>query len=220
MSEEHPWKQVARQDLLDCFAEDDPALEVQKFREKLLLLEDTEVVLAGYAPTLSLSGNDTFLFFEDEDTAREASLIIQKLEAVERRKIKKTLHKHARPWKSGGSEKEVDLQAEKCRTHVAEVEIQLLYPVGQPHKPFEHRFADDARDGYVELVPRKEDINTLKRTKIDVGIQTAPRRIELEQQTDPTFPANAWTQYFYEIGSKGANKKATLKLESNNEIFF
>lgn len=207
VSEEHPWKQVTRQSLLDCFTEDDADLEIRNFREKLLLLEDTELILVGYAPTLSLAGDDTFLFFEDEESAKEATKIIQKFEAFERRKIKKILHKRARPWKSGGSEKEVDLQIEKRRTNLAEVEIQLLYPIGQAYKSLEHRFADDARDGYVEIVPKKEEMKTLMRTKIDVGIQTAPRRVELEQQTDPTFPANAWTQYFYEIRSKGGTEE-------------
>lgn len=208
VSEEHPWKQISRDTLLDCFTEDDSVPEIRKFREKLLHSEDTELILVGYAPTLSLSGDETFLFFEDEESAKEASKIIQKFEAFERRKIKKILHKHARPWKSGGSEKEVDLQIEKRRTNLVEVEIQAFYAIGQAHKPFEHRFADDARDGYVELVPRKEEIKTLKRTKIDVGIQVAPQRIELEQQTEPTFPANAWTQYFYEIRNKGRGERA------------
>lgn len=227
VSEEYPWKQVTRQSLLDCFTDDDPSPNVTRFRQKLSALEDTELVLAGYVPSLSLEGDDTFLFFENEDAAKEASKIIQQFEAFERRKIKKIFNKRPRPWKSAGSEKEVELQIEKQRTNVAEVEIQLMYPVGQAYKPFEHRFVNDARDGYVELIPKPDEISTLSRTKIDVGIQTAPRRIELEQQTDPTFPANAWTQYFYEIKQEEINEKeiqeevtqeSEEKVESGDEM--
>lgn len=178
----------------------DETIEIEEFREKLLLLKEDAVVLVGYAPSLT---PDTFVFFEDEENAKEACEIIRRLEATNRRFLKKSIFKYSRPWRTLGSEKEVNLQIPKARSQTVEIEIQRLDSGRRTYRPFEHRFSSDVRDGYVELVPKNEEFNPLTRKRINLPIQSAPRRIDLEQQTDPTFPSNAWTQYLYEIVPDG-----------------
>lgn len=178
----------------------DETTEIEEFREKLLLLKEDAVVLVGYAPSLT---PDTFVFFEDEENAKEACEIIRRLEATNRRFLKKSIFKYSRPWRTLGSEKEVNLQIPKARSQTVEIEIQRLDSGRRTYRPFEHRFSNDVRDGYVELVPKNEEFNPLTRKRINLPIQSAPRRIDLEQQTDPTFPSNAWTQYLYEIVPDG-----------------
>lgn len=215
VTEEHPWRQVRKQLILDYLPEgDDIPTEVSDLREKLEDFDDDDLIIVCYVSALSTEESDTFAFFANAAAVKDIGTLIQQFEACGRQKLKKLLYKRARPWKSHGSENEVNLQLEKLRTNKVEVEIQRLCSNQMSHRTFDFRLAGDVRDGYVELVPRKDDIRNLERKRIDIGIQTAPRRINVEQQTDPTFPANAWTQYFYEVIPEGKQMKSLLRQES------
>lgn len=195
---EHPWKQIRADILIDYLAADTP--EAIAFRKILRTFSKDDRILVGYAAALS-ENEDTFLFFETADAAQEASVLIGQIEAAERRKARRAQVKHARKWKTLGSEVEVEEMMKKKKDDVVEVEIQSLYPIGHSHKGFRMRLTTDVRDGYVELVPRKpQDFANVYRRRVDMCMQVAEPRVNLEQQTDPTFPANAWSQYLYEIG--------------------
>lgn len=97
------------------------------------------------------------------------------------------------------------------RTNVVNLETQNIFPVKRCSYNFSHRFVDDARDGYVELIRGKTRFENIQRKLVDFGIQTGPPKIHQYQQTDPTFPTNAWSQYLYEITDEErevANKNA------------
>lgn len=195
---EHPWKQVRLDVLTDYLPSDSP--EAEAFRKKMRKFSADEPVLVGYAAALS-EEEDVFLFFETAAAALEASVLIEQIEASERRKARRAQVKYPLKWKSLGSEVEVENLIKKKPAEVVEVEIQSLYPMGHSHKAFQMRLTTDARDGYVELVPRKpQDFHNVYRRRVDTFMQSAEPRVHLEQQTDPTFPANAWSQYLYEIG--------------------
>lgn len=202
LTAEHPWKQIKRDTVLDYIVENGTP-EIDRLRQKISLMADDELVLVGYAHSLSNDENDVFLFFENALVAKEAGLIIEKIEANERRKAKAAIIKKPNEWKSLGSEVEVDLCVKPLKVELIDVEIQSIYSVNYDHKPFEMRLADDSRDGYVELLPRKLGFENIHRITVDVAIQSAPPRVHLEQQTEPTFPANAWAQYLYEIADDG-----------------
>lgn len=201
MTEEHPWKQIKRKVLLEELTTDSP--DVEQYREKLLGLDEGVLILVGYANFLCAEGADVFVFYETEDGAREASETIRRLEAADRRYLRKSIFKYPRPWQSLGSEKEVNLQLDKQWAEAVEIEVQRLSSGRRVHKPFQLRLSNDIRDGYVELVPKKVDFQVLRYRRINLPVQSAPRMVDIEQQTDPTFPANAWTQYLYEIAGTG-----------------
>lgn len=198
---ENPWKQVRKQILLDYLPEDESMPhEIKDFRSKLVELEDDDLVLVGYAPAISdIEDTDAFFFYANTETTKESIGLIQRLEAFDRQTVNRTIFKYPRPWQSLGSEKEIDLQVERKRKDRIEVEVQRLHPSNESQIQFGFRFAEDVRDGYVELVPKNKKVDVLKLRTVSIGIQSAAQRVENEQQTDPTFPANAWTQYLYEI---------------------
>lgn len=201
ISEENPWKQVRKEALLDYLPDDETGPpEVAEFRMRLLELESDALVLVGFAAAITdIENTDTFLFYADPEAAKESISLIQRLEAFERQRVKRTIFKYARPWASLGSEAEVDLQVEAKQTDKVEVEIQRLYSNNRPPAQLSFRFAEDVRDGYVELVPKHKDIGVVMRSTVSVAVQCAAQRVETEQQTHPTFPANAWSQYAYEL---------------------
>lgn len=169
-------------------------------KEKLKEIEDDPLLLIGYVPHLSDETCDTFIIYLDELTCKEASEIVKRLEAVERRKIVKSIVKYPRPYQSLGSENEVDMYVKTKRMNLVDVELQSVYPMRFTEAAFEFRFADDARDGYAELLPGKRvQIENVHRKMIDRSIQTGSMKVTEEQQTDPTFPTNAWTQYLFDM---------------------
>lgn len=201
ISDENPWKQIRKEAILDYIPDDETGPpEVTEFRLKLLELESDSLVLVGFAAAITdIENTDTFLFYADPEAAKESISSIQRLEAFERQRVNKTIFKYPRPWHSLGSEIEVDLQVETKEKDKVEVEVQRLYSTNKSSAQLSFRFAEDVRDGYVELVPKHKNLDVVKRRTVSVAIQSAAQLIESEQQTYPTFPANAWSQYSYEL---------------------
>lgn len=202
ISEENPWKQVRKEILLDYLPDDEAAPpQFAEFRLKLLELESDSLVLVGFAAAITddIEDTDTYLFYADPESAKESVGLIQRLEAFERQRVNRTIYKYPKPWQSLGSELEVDLQVEAKQKDRVEVEIQRLKPCNKTPEKLSFRFAEDVRDGYVELVPKHKNIDVVMRSTVSVAVQSAAQRIESEQQTEPTFPANQWSQYSYEL---------------------
>lgn len=198
VSHENPWKQISKQYLEDHLSSD--TYEMRVLKDKLKEIEDDPLLLIGYVPHLSDESHDTFIIYLDELMCKEASEIIKRLEAVERRKITKSIVKYPRPYISMGSENEVDMYVKTNRTNLVDVELQSVYPMRYTNANFGFRFVDDVRDGYAELVPAKKvQIENVQRKMIDRSIQSGAIKVTGEQQTDPTFPTNAWSQYLYDM---------------------
>lgn len=196
VSSEMEWKQIKKEVLEEYLPDGSP--EGEKIKARISFMDRGELILVGFMQHLS-EDEDTFLVFDDIEAAKSAAEIIRKREAFYRTKIFKSFTKYPGPWTSLGSENEVDNLVKRSVENVKDVEIQTIYPLKESQKSFELRLVDDARDGYVELLPGKVKFDNIQRKRIDMSIQSNPMRISLEQQTDPTFPTNAWSQYLYEL---------------------
>ncbi|XP_067634187.1 dynein axonemal intermediate chain 3 [Eurosta solidaginis] len=203
VTQEFPWKQIKYRDLLDQLDEiDETGYLGQALQE--FNLEDH--LLLGYAPILienqdDIPEGDPFIIFLNPIDAKAALQIIRNMELYERWLINRRIIKKPRRWVSLGSENEVNLTIEQHYAPPLEVEVQSVYPLKIPEKKeFSFRKSSDVRDGYVELLPSElVKFENIMRRRVTIGIQSAPTLIHLEQQTDPTFPTNAWAQYLYEI---------------------
>lgn len=198
LSAENPWKQISKKFLDDHLSTD--TYEMSVLKEKLKEIDEDPTLLIGYAPHLSDENRDTFIIYLDEITCKEASEIIKRLEACERRKINKSIVKYPRPYQSMGSEVSVDSYVSVKRTNIVDIELQSVYPMRYSQVSFSYRFSEDARDGYAELLPdSKVRFENVHRKMVDRAIQSGATKVTEEQQTDPTFPTNAWSQYLYEL---------------------
>uniref|UniRef100_A0A336M1S0 CSON008647 protein n=1 Tax=Culicoides sonorensis TaxID=179676 RepID=A0A336M1S0_CULSO len=196
VSAEKPWKQIRKEILEDYLPDDTPALMDLKI--KLREMESGQLVLFGYAPQFSDHG-DVFVVFENERVSKEASEIVRKLEILDRLKARNLIIKQPRKWEGAGSEREVDLFQPESRETSSYVEVQSTYPIRKANSIFTMRLCEDLRDGYVELVPGRIKIETVYKKTNDMPIQCGSIPCHKYQQTDPTFPTNAWSQYLYEI---------------------
>ncbi|XP_055915238.1 dynein axonemal intermediate chain 3 [Eupeodes corollae] len=205
VSEEFPWKRI-KFSLLNqhLFDEIDNGEKLQHFFVKY---KPEDNVLLGYAPSLveqqeeadDTVDEDSFVIYVTEASARAAAAIIKNIETYERFMMNKKLIKRPKKWVTNGSEYEVDLGIPLEKSEVADVEIQTVYPMRQSRVKFEMRYTSDVRDGYAELIAGEAKFKNVEQLTVNVGTQSAPATVTLEQQTDPTFPSNAWSQYLYEI---------------------
>lgn len=196
---------LERQRVLDCFSGIDEQSNFSELRE-LLLESETNSILVGYAAAMDDDDGDEFVFFTDDESARTACEIIRQLENNERCRNKKFLVKYSGRWHSLGSEVEVDAIVERVRTNKVEVHVERLQSDEGVKRPLQVRLVRSIRDGYVELLSHKEDTIVIPRRSVDVAIQTTAYRVNMEQQTNPAFPANAWTQYHYDIEDIGLSQ--------------
>ncbi|XP_030380245.1 WD repeat-containing protein 63 [Scaptodrosophila lebanonensis] len=204
VTQEFPWKQVQFKDLRDTlFEELENVAELNKLFKGF---NPEHYILIGYCPTLTEQDDDPpegdpFIFFISGKEAKLAMGIIQNMEAFERWRMRRRLRKKPRRWVSHGTEGEMNILVQQLKDEPVDVEIQSVYPIQQP-KPeiFGYRMARDVRDGVIELLPNENiKFDNITRRRITIGVQSAPRRVDREQQTNPTFPSNAWSQYLYEI---------------------
>ena len=216
LSSENPWKQISKKFLEDHISSDTYELSVLK--EKLKEIDEDPLLLIGYVPHLSDETRDTFIIYLDEGTCKEASEIIRRLEACERRKILNSIIKYPRPYHSMGSENSVDSYVNVKRVNKVDIELQSVYPMRYTEAKFSFRFSDDVRDGYVELLPdKKVKFSNVYRKMIDKSIQSGSLKVTGEQQTDPTFPTNAWSQYLYELEEVDTKSEDTETVASVEE---
>lgn len=216
---EHPWRQLSKTVLLDYLSDD--TAEALRCKEILRSFADDDLVLVGYSDAHS-DEQDVFVLFDSAAAAHQASVYIEQLEAYERRKTHRAQNKQPRPWRSLGSEAEVAHMQRLARPPVVDVEVQSVYPMQHPHRAFQLRRTADACDGYAQLVPAANagDFDNVRRRRVDQFVQSAAQRVALEQQTDPLFPSNAWTQYLYEIEQSESRRVHALHLLVTENLFF
>lgn len=208
VTQEFPWKQLKYKDMRDVLFE-----ELENSADLLKLFKGfnpENYVLIGYCPTLTEADEDPpegdpFIFYISSKDTKLAMGIVQNMEAFERWRMQRRLRKKPRRWVSMGTEEEMTVLVERFRDEPVDVEIQSVYPIQQPrHIAFDYRMARDVRDGVIELLP-KEDVKyeNITKRRLSMAVQSAPACISREQQTNPTFPSNAWSQYLYEIDDEG-----------------
>lgn len=208
VTQEFPWKQIIYRELRNNLFDD--LSNGQVLYNAFQGYDPDSPVLVGYVPTITQdiddpTQGDPFICFVNPSDAKIALGIIRNLEMFERMLINKRLIRQPYKWLSLGSENEVNLSIALRYHEAVDVEIQSVYPLTIPAvKKFSFRLSNDVRDGYVELIPSENArFENVLRRRITVGIQSSYPRIDIEQQTDPTFPTNAWAQYLYEINEDG-----------------
>ncbi|XP_055638319.1 dynein axonemal intermediate chain 3 isoform X2 [Toxorhynchites rutilus septentrionalis] len=216
VSVEHPWKEIKKEVLEDHIP--DKTKEQKQLKDKLKELNPGKLILVGYLPELSTE-EDTFVVFVDDRETKEASDLIRRIEVLERHKARGVLKKRPRKWQDQGSHAKVLSFIPVQRTNIVNLETQSIFPVKRCSYVFTNRFVKDVRDGYVELVPGKLRFNNIQRKLVDFAVQIGPPKVHQYQQTDPTFPTNAWSQYLYEITDeeREAANKSTVATGNDNQ---
>ncbi|XP_017066710.1 dynein intermediate chain 3, axonemal [Drosophila eugracilis] len=204
VTQEFPWKQIQYKDLRDVlFDELENSAELLK---KFKNFNPEHFVLMGFCPLLTEQEDDPpegepFIFYSSIKESKMALSIIQNMERFDRWRMQRRLRKKPRRWVSQGTDAEMTIMVERFKDEPIDVEIQSVYPIQVPrHIAFDYRLSKHVRDGFIELLPN-ENIKweNVTKKRITVSVQSAPPKIDREQQTNPTFPSNAWSQYLYEI---------------------
>lgn len=198
VSNEHPWKTVKKELLEDYLT--DSTVETENLRAKLSLIDDNDCsLLVGYhCPAEDNVEDGVFIVYDEIESILIATELIRKLEIWKRFKVKRALQKKpTRRVLTASRGKPKDLQNPRPKITV---QIQTKATSQRTTKSFSFRTSADCRDGFLELRPQRNEVfKNVHRRRVAQAIQSAAQRVDREQQTDPTFPTNAHTQYFYEI---------------------
>lgn len=204
---EHPWQQIARSTLLDHLPDD--LANGAAFRQKLRAgygPAGDPLVLIGYVADES-EMQDVFVVYDSTASALRASLYIEQLEANERRLTRLAQFKRPRarrPALDDPAAAAPDRHRFEPRTRRVDVEVQSVYPLKHSQRRFDVRRTADVCDGYAQLVPvAGVEFANVGRRRVEAVVQSTAARVSFEQQTEPLFPSNAWTQYLYELNPGG-----------------
>lgn len=197
VNEQDMWKLIEKKRIEDFFLEKEQRA-VENISDYLFEARADKILVGYISPFLKEKEEEMFFFCFGEIETEFIIEAIRLLEAKKRHDAKKLLQKRPRPWQSLGSEAEVDCLIEQPKSTKIEIEVQCLQSE-RKRKPFSFRLANDTRDGYVELLCDINEMKIKEIDRIDIAIQTTLKLISADQQTEPTFPKNAWTQYHYDV---------------------
>jgi len=189
---EYPWAFVSRDAVLSVANVTGSSLEPH--RDKIEAYRDDNL-LVGYASTQLIARDFVICLTEDARLAiaRRNADISKGI----RREVAGRIRRPAGPWKSLGSESELDEERVRNARELYEVEVRLPVELLGLNRNLCDRSSGDSRDGYVELIPY-ENFENVRKRRVSRTTQTHLNPRDAEVQTYPGHPKNAWTQYAYE----------------------
>lgn len=201
---EYPWAYVSREAVLRFANVTGSSLEL--YRDKIKVYSD-DTFLIGYASTQLNACDFVICLTEDAKSAiaKRNTDISKRIRNEIIRKIRRT----GRSWKSLGNETALDENVIKNTREFFEMQVCLPIKSLGLNRNLHDRFSEKSWDSYVELIPYERFENVDKKC-ISRMIQTHFGPREIQVQTYPGYPKNAWTQYIYED---------TLKLDVDNSEF-
>ncbi|KAJ1526712.1 hypothetical protein ONE63_008292 [Megalurothrips usitatus] len=157
----------------------------------------TPKVLLGYD---ALADADNQFYICVTETAQNAVVqILQQMQEDQQKWLQNALEKPAKPWKSLGSEQEVDLFTVKESRPLMQMQIETTIKDLRAPCNFTNRDVDDVPDGYFQF-PHRDDVpEHITRLRVDKGVQISLEKVHVEAQTEPGIPDNSWTQYEYSV---------------------
>uniref|UniRef100_A0A182YQU8 WD repeat-containing protein 63 n=1 Tax=Anopheles stephensi TaxID=30069 RepID=A0A182YQU8_ANOST len=199
ITDEHPWKEIKKETFQNYLSSGVQTTDA-KLQEFLQRLEPGSSLLIEYLPDQSTAQEDAFLVYLDVAEINEASEIVRKLELFQRLKLNLLTEKRPRQkWNPQGAELEIEKWTRIPSEPNVDTEAQSVLPIRRIDQTVSARGVSDVRDGYVELVPFKWKPINFPRRITDRGIQVRPQAYSRLQQTEPTFPAHAATQYLLDV---------------------
>lgn len=201
---EYPWVYVSRETVLRFANIAGSSLEL--YRDKIETYSG-DTFLMGYSSTQLIACDFVICLTEDAKSTivKRNSDISKKI----RNEIVQKIRKTGGSWKS--LENETTLNGSLIKNMREFFEMQVCFPIKSLglNRNLCDRSSKKSWDSYVELIPY-ERFENIKKKCISRMIQTHFRPREIQVQTYPGYPKNAWTQYIYED---------TLKSDVDNDEF-
>ncbi|EFN75371.1 WD repeat-containing protein 63 [Harpegnathos saltator] len=208
---EYPWAFVPRE-AVSRLAKT-PGSSLEPHRKKIEAYAG-DTFLVGYSSAQLIAHDFVICLTEDARSAivKRNADVSKRIRGEVARKVRKT----GELWKSLGSES--DLDDSLVRSTRDSFEVQVCLPVSSlgSARELSDRRSEDSRDSYVELLCY-ENLENIEKKRVSKMIQTHLEPRDLEVQTYPGNPKNAWTQYVYEDTTGGLFQQNADHSESEEE---
>lgn len=189
---EYPWAYVPRETVLRFANVIGSSLE--PYRDKIEAYSG-DTFLMGYSSTQLIARDFVICLTEDAKSTivKRNADVSKRIRSEIIRKIRKT----GKSWKSLGSETALD--GNLIRNTREFFEMQVCFPIKSLglNQNLCDRFSEKSWDSYVELISY-EKFENIEKKCISKMIQTHFEPRDIQVQTYPGYPKNAWTQYVYE----------------------
>lgn len=216
---EYPWAYVSREAVLRLAYVTDSSFE--PYRDKIEAYGG-DTFLVGYSSTQLTACDFAICLTEDA-----LSMIVKRNADISKRirnEAIRRIRKAGRLWKSLGSELELDERQIKNTREFFEVEVRLPVESLGLNRNLSDRLSGESWDSCVELIPY-EEFKNIEKKQISRMTQTHFEPRDIEMQTYPGHPKNAWTQYVYEDtlrldaenGESGEEEKRSTEEKSEKE---
>ncbi|KAG7188572.1 hypothetical protein KM043_008203 [Ampulex compressa] len=190
---EYPWVYVPHEAVLRICKT--PESSLAAFKDKIEAYEGS-TLLIGYSST-RLTSNEFVICLTEEARRR----VVGRNREIRRKildEVNEKINKPTGPWRSLGSEEEVDAYFVKNTREYFETEVCLsTKSLGLPRE-LGDRDSSSVRSGYAEIVNVDGKFDNVERMCIPRSTQTHLESRQSCVQTYPGYPKNAWTQYVYE----------------------
>lgn len=196
VTSENPWRYLPKEAIDDDLELHEETSEFLSIKPELLEYQ-TQQILVGYIPDEERE-YDEFYICLTQSATEAVEEIIEKIREEREERLKNTVEKYTKVWKTLGSEEEVDNEIIKNNRPLYEVEIETKYPIMASKVQFKIRTVQAARDGYVELLQGRFTFNNINKRRVDASVQVSLPAVCREAQTICTYPKNMWTQYQYD----------------------
>ncbi|XP_008208358.1 WD repeat-containing protein 63-like isoform X1 [Nasonia vitripennis] len=216
---EYPWIYVRKEiveDNIDLHSESSDFLAI---KDELQQYPDSRLLL-GYAPTAenSQTGEAEFYVCLTEESRDAVARRIEALRHEQQQRVRSAVLKEPRPWHDHGSAAAVDQLSLKRSRPLLEVEVESTLDKPKAPSILTDRGCDDQRDGYVEILPGREDFDNVTRFFVDKACAAAPTTAEDSAQTEISMRVNAWCQSSPDRGvepmAAGSASSRAKKLQS------
>ncbi|KAF5290137.1 hypothetical protein FQR65_LT11649 [Abscondita terminalis] len=209
-----PWKYVSKVTLINNVETQESMSEEEllNFKDKLEEYPNPDILICYKSDNEDF---DAFYVCCSPEAEAAGTEVMDAFKAEIVHRLNLTIYKTIRPWKSLGSENEVDLQISKLNRPLLELEVESEYPIMTAKCLFKLKMVEDRRDGYATvLMGRTAHRNVIKR-RVDTCTQVSPSLTSQYAQTTCTFSKNVWTQYKYEYIQITELPKETTKNLNN-----
>lgn len=187
-----PWKSIPKAKIMETI---DIGGELSEFFPLKAAIEeyDDEEILLGYMVDESKDVDEFYVCCTKEardHCKQQSDRFIRRQE----KKLEKAVQKKPRPWKSLGSEIEINELIPINTRPLMEMEIIAKFPTVYQPKMFKVRDTNSSRDGYIELTPYRQKFNVVFQRRVDCASQAAAAKVDRAAQTELRYPQNMWTQ--------------------------
>ncbi|KAF5275933.1 hypothetical protein FQA39_LY00729 [Lamprigera yunnana] len=188
-----PWTRISKNDAIEHLKYEDS--ELHSIENEIVHFPNSELWVV-YIPSIGEIADEFFICLSEE-AAEQFYEIIAEITLQKEKRLSGLLVKKGKPWTTFGSHNEVCQLQNSNNRPLLEVEMETPYPIQTTSSKFTLSFAENLKNGYVEILSLRKKFLNINRCQIDSCVQVKVEGISVLTQTNYMTPKQIGTEYNY-----------------------